>query len=435
MNLTEHIKNIIKDKKVLIMGFGREGRSTYRVIKKIGGYAELAISDMNPVKDVEEKVFSGVDYQKAADDFDIIFKSPGVVLENSANVPKVTAQTDEIMHCYRDRMVGITGTKGKSTTTTLIYHILKCAGKNPILMGNIGIPAFDAIEDADENSFIVYELSCHQLEYARTSPKYGVLLNIFPEHLDHYGTFEKYRAAKENVYRNMKKGDMLFCEKSIEDNNAVCDTVTFSMEDDSADYKAVDGGVLNNGKAIEFGKHVKSLFGIHNMYNISVAYGVCTKLGVSDGEFMKALESFKSLPHRLEMFAEINGVRYFDDSISTIPETTVQALSSIENVGTLILGGMDRKISLDYLVEFLIKKPVPRIILIPDTGNILFEQLDGKIKSELIKASDLYEAARVAKEITLKGEACVLSPAAASYGFFKNFEERGDEFKKTIKGC
>lgn len=433
--LRTHIKNLVKDKKVLIMGFGREGRSTYRVIKGAGGYTELAISDLNPVPDVEEKVYSGVDYQRACDSYDIVFKSPGVVLENSQHISKLTSQTDEIMYCYRDNMIGITGTKGKSTTTSLIYHCLKSAGKNPTIMGNIGIPAFDAIEEACENPLIVYELSCHQLEFARTSPHIGVLLNIFPEHLDHYGSFEKYRAAKLNIKSNMKKGDTLFCAYELKEDNAAYDTVTFSMTEKEADYLADSEGAAYSGGHLDFAGHAKSLFGVHNMYNISVAYAVCKKAGVSAGEFMKGLESFRSLPHRLEFFAELDGVRYFDDSISTIPETTVQALSSIENVGTLILGGMDRGISYDYLIEFLINNPVNRIIFMPDTGKLLYERLIGKTSSELYMTCGLKEAAKIAKEKTLPGEACVLSPAAASYGFFKNFEERGDAFKSEITAC
>lgn len=427
--LDNYIRELIYNKKVLIMGFGREGRSTLRILERIGGYDEIAISDINPVSDVNIPVFCGCDYQKAADDFEVIFKSPGVVLEDGAQSDKVISQTDVIIHCYKERMIGITGTKGKSTTTSLIFHVLEFAGKEPVLMGNIGIPAFDAIETITDNGIIVYELSCHQLEFAKESPSTGVLLNVYPEHLDHYGTFEKYKAAKENIYKNMLTSDCLVCGYEFTPDDFSGDLVTVSMNTEEADIVAEED--LLRGHDFKLVPEC-NLFGVHNMYNIGIAYAVCSRFGVSLTEFSEALKNFKPLPHRLELFAEINGVQYFDDSISTIPETTIKAISSIKNPGTLILGGMDRGIELNSLSEYLIENPVPNLILMPDTGLLLFELLDGKCDSNIIRVADLKEAAVVAKEITKPGFSCILSPAAASYGFFKNFEERGDCFKNYI---
>lgn len=427
--LDSYIRELIYNKKVLIMGFGREGRSTLKVLERVGGYCEIAISDINPVADVNIPVFYGREYQKVAESFDVIFKSPGVVLEDSTQSKKIISQTDIIIHCYKDRMIGITGTKGKSTTTSLIFHILKFAGKSPVLMGNIGIPAFDAIEMITDSGIIVYELSCHQLEYAKESPHTGVLLNIYPEHLDHYGTFEKYKSAKENIYKNMTQSDCLVCGYEFLPDNFSGRLVTVSMNTEKADVFAEES--LIRGKCFEIIPQC-NLFGVHNMYNIGIAYAVCSRFGVDLPVFLQALKSFKPLPHRLELFAEINGVKYFDDSISTIPETTIKAISSIKNPGTLILGGMDRGIELKTLSDYLIENPVPNIILMPDTGVQLFELIDGKCKSNIIKVADLKEAAKKAKEITKPGFSCILSPAAASYGFFKNFEERGDCFKNYI---
>ena len=430
--LTAHITGLIKNKKVLILGFGREGRSTYKLLKKAGGYKELAISDLNPVEDVEEKVFCGKDYQKPIADFDIVFKSPGVVLEDVGMVEKVTSQTDEIIACFKENMIGITGTKGKSTTTSLIYHILRECGKNPVLMGNIGIPAFDAAENEDGNRPFVYELSCHQLEFAKKSPHLGVLLNIYPEHLDHYGTFEKYTHAKENMYRNMTKHDFLVCGMEFMPDRFEGESVSVSMTEKGADYFVTADSIFENGTLLK--DNIKcNIFGVHNMYNIAVAYAVCKKHGVGTEEFFEALKSYNPLPHRLEMFLEHNGVRYFDDSISTIPETTIKALSSVKNVGTIVLGGMDRNIELETLVRYLIKNPVRNVVLMPDTGKIIYEKLKNSYKYNLHMAEDLKAAARICTEVTQRGEACILSPAAASYGFFKNFEERGDFFKKYIK--
>ncbi len=430
--LINHLKELIKDKTVLILGFGREGRSTYRLLKKAGGYKKIAVSDLNPVTDIEEQTFSGTDYQKQIENYDIVFKSPGVVLENPEFGEKITSQTDEIINCFKENMIGITGTKGKSTTTSLIYHILKESGKNPVLMGNIGIPAFDAAENEDGKRPFVYELSCHQLEFAKKSPHMGVLLNIYPEHLDHYGTFEKYTYAKENMYRNMTDDDFLVCGMEFMPDSFKGESVSVSMTEKKADYFVTEDSIFENGTLLK--DNLKcNIFGIHNVYNIAVAYAVCKKHGVDREEFFEALKSYNPLPHRLEMFLEHNGVRYFDDSISTIPETTIKALSSVKNVGTIVLGGMDRNIELDTLAQYLIKNPVRNVVLLPDTGKIIYEKLKDSYEHNLYMADDLKAAAKICTEVTRDGEACVLSPAAASYGFFKNFEERGNFFKKCIK--
>ena len=433
MNINEYIKGIIVDKNILILGFGREGRSTYNLIKKVGGYKTLGIADQSPINDVDEVVYTGTDYQSAISDYDLVFKSPGVVLENFEFRDKIISQTDVIIECYKQNMIGITGTKGKSTTTSLIYHVLEKCGKSPVLMGNIGIPAFDAVQNIKDEQIIVYELSCHQLEFAAKSPHRGVLLNIYPEHLDHYGTFEKYSAAKQNIYKNMEPDDLLVCGYEFLPENISANTITVSMNDTKSDFLVSEDRVYCRKDCVDFAPEA-NLFGIHNMYNIAVAYAICIDCGVSVEEFTQALKTFKPLPHRLEFFAEINGVRYFDDSISTIPETTIKAVTSINDVGTLILGGMDRGIDLDSLCDFLIENPVENIVLMPDTGNIIYEKLNGIYSGKLFKTKDLKEAASVAKKVTKPGFACILSPAAASYGFFKNFEERGDCFKKLILG-
>ncbi|MBQ7974587.1 MAG: UDP-N-acetylmuramoyl-L-alanine--D-glutamate ligase [Clostridia bacterium] len=429
--LYEYIKQLISGKKVIILGFGREGRSTFNVINRAGGFDELAVSDLNPVTDVDVPVFSGADYQKAVEKYDIVFKSPGVVLEDFTQKDKVISQTDVIIDCFKERMIGITGTKGKSTTTSLIYHVLKCNGKKPVLMGNIGIPAFDVADTLEDDGLIVYELSCHQLEFAKKSPHRGVLLNIYPEHLDHYGTFEKYKAAKENIYRNMSSSDFLVCGYEFLPEEFNGSVVSVSMDCHKADFVAEESSVSGDGFAL---KPECMLFGVHNMYNIGVAYAVCRDCGVTLTDFSEALKTFKPLPHRLELFAEINGVRYFDDSISTIPETTIKAVSSVKNPGTLILGGMDRGVELGALAEFLIENPVPNLILMPDTGIKIYDYISEKCTSRIYLVADLKEAAEAAKAVTEPGYACILSPAAASYGFFKNFEERGDCFKKYIFG-
>lgn len=199
--LIKLLKEEISEKKVLILGFGREGKLNLEVVARAGGVKELAIADQNEIK-IEEadeiicksgmrvskiKTITGADYLAHIDEFDVVFKSPGVVLPKPFSEYKalITSQAEYFLKAYGSQTIGVTGTKGKSTTTTLIYHELKENGFDTLLVGNIGIPAFGLIDEIKENTKIVFELSCHQLEYGKYSPHIGVYLNVFPEHLDH----------------------------------------------------------------------------------------------------------------------------------------------------------------------------------------------------------------------------------------------------------
>ena len=436
------LKNLLQGKKVLILGFGREGRSTYNTIKNID--CKIGIADMSDVSFDDGRVdfHIGKDYQKAIYDYDIVFKSPGIVLEDKSEevIKKITSQTDQMIKKYKNRIVGITGTKGKSTVTTLTYHILKNTVKDAVLMGNIGIPAFDMLDEIDGESVLCYELSCHQLEYAPYSPHIGVLLNIFEEHLDHYGSFEKYDEAKRNIYKNQNEDDILIsnidCIKDADVKSK--NIITVSLTDKNADVFISDDAVSDFGEIIPFFKIPTNLIGKHNMYNIAVSYNICKIFGVTLPQFLEHIKTYVPLPHRLEFIGEFFGVKYYDDSISTISETTCMGLSSLKNVGTLIIGGMDRGICYRPLVEFLRNYELDNIIFMYKTGEIIYDLINSEYKNDfsdknLYKTADLKEAAEVAKKCTKEGKICLMSPAAASYGYFKNFEERGNKFKEYIK--
>lgn len=429
------LKNLVTDKKVLILGFGREGKSTYNVIKNMD--CHIGIADKNDVSfEADVDFIIGDDYQKAIYDYDLVFKSPGIVLEDKSEkvLKKIISQTDCMIKRYKNQIIGITGTKGKSTVTTLTYHILKNAVGNCLLMGNIGIPAFDMLNEIDDDSILVFELSCHQLEYAPYSPHMGILLNIFEEHLDHYGTFEKYADAKKNIYANQSTDDILICNlddvpyKEYKEGNLV--RVSMYKE---ADVYLKDNNICDYGTLIAFDELESELLGRHNMYNIAICYNICKRYGVILEEFKKHLKTYKPLPHRLEFAGEYNGVKYYDDSISTIGETTIRGLNSLNNVGTLIIGGMDRGVCYDLLIDFLSTYEIDNIICMYDTGKILYEKMRNFKDKNVVLVNDLKEAVTKAKELTKQGKCCLMSPAAASYGFFKNFEERGDKFKELIK--
>lgn len=435
------LRKLIEKKHILILGYGREGKSTLRRIQQAGGYASVTIADQAGAapEDPLVRVLSGPGYMDTLDYYDLVFKSPGVVLPKSPSeyICRFTSQMEVFITAYRERIIGITGTKGKSTVTTLLYHILKENGRDVVLAGNIGIPAFDILEDIGPKTLMVCELSCHQLEYIHVSPHMAVLLNIHEEHLDHYGTMEKYIHSKQQIYLHQKEADLLFCGLPVLPRKGTCKSHICTVSDR---YASAD--VMLNGTRIRFEQgdyripaEDIHLLGHHNHIDIAFDYAICHTLGLSDEEFDKALRTYEPLPHRLNFIGERDGIRYYDDSISTICDTTIQALKSIPSVGTVLIGGMDRGIEYDDLIRFLSDDGVPHIILMAATGKRIYEEIrqnypDFHAPERLILVDTLEEAVSCAKKITSPRTACVLSPAAASYGIFKNFEERGEVFTK-----
>lgn len=454
-NVLKMLGELVKDKKVLVLGYGREGKSTLHRLLEVGGESRLAVADANPVKPecltredgtvlIPESIV-GEGYLDCLNDFDYVFKTPGIVLPKPAEeyTCRIVSETEIFFEKYRGQIIGITGTKGKSTTTTFLYHVLKTAGKNCVLAGNIGIPVFDMIEEISEDTVIVVELSCHQLEYMQVSPKIAVLLNLHEEHLDHYGTMEKYVQAKRHVFLYQKPGDLFFCGEQCQEEGKGGEgsylVVGDGMPEAPVNLEEETIVIQENGAPHRFliEKEHTALLGHHNYYDMAFVYGICRQLGITDEEFRMAAETYKTLPHRLQFVGCYDGVKYYDDSISTIGDTAIQALQTLEDTDTILLGGMDRGIDYTDLREFLSKHPVPYIILMEETGRRIYREMmemqpEFVGKDRLILVEHLEDAVKRAKELTRKGRSCVLSPASASYGIFKNFEERGEVFQKLV---
>lgn len=448
------IYEMINGKKVLILGFGREGKSTLATLEKVKSYGKIAIADKVKLDKVAlglpeyVELITGDDYQNCLNDFDVVFKSPGIVLEHdiSTYTCEMVSQTEVFFRRFRDQIIGITGTKGKSTTTTLLYHVLKTAGCNTIMAGNIGIPVFDNVEQITEETKLVVELSCHQLEYMTVSPKTGVLVNIHEEHLDHYGTMEKYVAAKENIYRNQVDGDILFCHDEILPVEGTCKADVYACyypvlgeEHCKGQVGVIDGEVRFGDYRYVIPTDEIQLMGDHNYYDIAIVFAICMQQGVSVEDFDRGLRTYEILPHRLHYIATKNGVKYYDDSISTICETTIQALNTLKTTDTVLIGGMDRGIDYTDLIQYLSKCSVPNIVLMEATGKRILHEIqeqypDFQKPERLLLVEHLEDAIELASKVTREGHACVLSPAAASYGIFKNFEHRGERFKELVLG-
>jgi UDP-N-acetylmuramoylalanine--D-glutamate ligase len=445
------LENYIAGRELLIIGFGREGRSTYQFLRQYFPLMPLAIADSNPqiatetvlLQDANLKLIIGSNYLDEIASYELIFKSPGVSFKDYV-IPanqEVSSQTDLFFYLFSDRCIGITGTKGKSTTSTLIYHLLQAFYDSVILLGNIGIPALDKIEVSTEDTLFVYELSSHQLEFVKHSPKIAVLLNLHQEHLDHYNSYDDYRQSKWNICKYQKAEDcFVYCadetqlmqdlkrQKIVSHANAYGDSEVANFQINKQGLAFYNKQLLG---AIQLDKF--PLIGSHNLLNLMASLAVCQFMNLPFAPAWNRAMSFKGLPHRLEFAGEIQGVKFYNDSIATIPQATIKALESLNAVETLVLGGFDRGIDYQLLIDYLLSHKPINLLMIGKVGERLSNYLQKANYKGLIISVPRFDAIiSLALQYTASGNICLLSPAAASYDSFKNFEERGNLFKSLI---
>lgn len=426
--MKEQIIEKLRGQKILILGFGREGKSTLAFLNRELPDAEIAIADINPIEDesvVKYTTFTGPEYLNCCKDYNVIIKAPGVSIKNDlpdSEKAKITSQTDLFLQAYRNQTIGITGTKGKSTTSSLIYHILQKTGKKSVLVGNIGKPCFDFIDEITPETIVVFEISAHQLEYVKASPHYAVLLNIYEEHFDHYATPEDYYSAKKNIFRLQQTGDLLVYGDIFQH--------ATQAEIDAVPSFKID---IEKTEVVPKSQIKTTLLGEHNLKNIEAAAAIAYALRIDGEAFLDAVASFQGLPHRLQYVGTFRGIKFYNDSIATAQEATINAVKAVGDVDTLILGGMDRGLDYHPLVEFLKHSNVRNILLLPDTGAKI-EQIfaEDRYVQGLIRVKNMEEAVKMAYEVTNPSQSCLLSPAAASYGFYKDFQERGEDYCRLV---
>ena len=391
----------LNDKRILIWGYGREGKST-----------EAFLREHCP--DSRVTVFEGKREDFDIDDYDYVIKSPGIPCFEEDE--RLTSQTQLFMEQFWDRTIGITGTKGKSTTASLLYHVLKKCGVDAVLVGNIGLPCLDHYDELMDapGKIAVFELSCHQLSTMRTSPSTAVILNLYEEHLDYYKTADRYFAAKMNIAKY----------QDAEDDYLIIGDNVDALKDRADRVVDFDGDYHYDLK----------LHGRHNQFNAEFVRCICMDTGLVKDEtaIREAMVDFEGLPHRLEFAGEYKGIRFYDDSISTIPEAAISAAGAVDGAQTLLIGGMDRGIDYDKLVDFIRERGDLLFICMYASGKRICDEGGFDSAENVICVPDLETAVKLAFEKTDEGRACILSPAAASYDHFKNFEERGDRFKELI---
>ena len=434
MNINE-LKPIFEGKRCVILGYGREGKVWLSLLQRLSCCAEIAVADMKPQDIPCVTGLYGEDYLDRAKGYDLLLQSPGVIIKDKLTPEekaKILTQTELLLRLRPCKIIGITGTKGKSTTSSLTYHFLKACGKNAMLIGNIGVPPLERIEEMTPDTIAVCEMSCHQLEFVRHSPEIAVLLNIFPEHLDHYVSLEAYAAAKRNIYRFQQPGDTAFINADLLTDEADVKSrlVTLGCERPAMSWSDGEGIILGERRIPPEQIHTQ-LRGKHNVYNIAAALCAAECAGADVDSCLAALPEFKGLEHRLEYVDTINGVEYINDSICTIPEAAVAAVRAFDSgADCVILGGMERNIPYDVLADFLNTGEVENVILLPDSGYRIGEMITNPAVNA-VRVHDLPEAVSAAAKLAKRR--VILCPAAASYGFSKNFEERGRHFKELVR--
>jgi len=431
--------------RVVVLGFGREGKSTYKLMRRYFPQLPLIVADANltVIEDVALKndpfvEFSlGKEYLNVLGQKSVVFKSPGVLLPENLLHPEslLSSQTDLFIQKFGKQMVGISGTKGKSTTSSLIYHLLKSTDRRAVLLGNIGIPAFDKIDEIAPDTQVVFELSAHQLQHVHHSPHVAALLNVFPEHLDYFASFDDYRQAKLNLFRFQSSDDFLVVSGDTlfkEEKGRGQLIPFFNHCVPEAACLLSDAEFLLEGKKYAFPK--MQLVGLHNKANVMAAMLALIPLGLSVVEMLEVLPDFKGLPHRLEFVGTVGDIRFYNDSISTIPASAMAAIEALKDVGSIILGGFDRGLDYTELVAYLEKSNLTCCVFVGSAGKRMKALFKPEHAGRLVVAESFPQAVEEARAHTPKGSICLLSPAAASYDEFHNFEHRGDTFKKLVRG-
>jgi UDP-N-acetylmuramoylalanine--D-glutamate ligase len=443
-SLLPPILSSLNGKRICILGFGREGKAAYSAIRTHAAPTSITIADRDTALVVPEDAQTklGPEYMKDLENFDLVIKSPGIPpckeIETIQSV--MTTSTQLFMEHAKAvgcTVIGVTGSKGKSTTSTLIAEILN-AGKKPVLFaGNIGEPSIAHIGELLPETIVVLEMSSYQLMDCTLSPQIAVVTSFFPEHLDYHASaslgtglspLELYMDAKKHITRYQESKDIVF-------------------------YAAASEGAASIA-ACSPGKHVgvrteecpvdlsdTHLLGEHNRSNIALAFAVSQHMGIEPSMAVDVIRNFRGLPHRLQSLGIHHDLEWIDDAISTTPESTIAALDALgDRVQTIILGGQDRGYDFTGLAKRIGHSSIRHIILFPGSGPRIREALTKEsVTATMTDVASMEEAVDQAKKVSqisnLKSQISpivLLSTASPSYGMFKNFEEKGGKFAEQI---
>ncbi len=420
----------LNGKRVCILGYGREGQAMVRALETFAPNCEITVADKNPdivLENEKHRKQVGGSWLENLDTFDVLIVSPGIpphVLPIT-NTP-LTNSTQIFLDSIDPRatVVGITGSKGKSTTASLLHHILKTAGRQAILVGNIGDAAIAKLNEVTKHTIVVLEMSSYQLMRIHRSPQVAIVTSFFPEHLDYHGSLEAYKDAKKNITRFQAPEDIVYY---------------YEHSEGAADIASVSSGTKTsyNDQDSPLAVQDTKLIGTHNLCNIAAAAAAARHFDIADETIAQAARTFAPLSHRLQYIGTIDGIHWVDDAISTTPESAIAAIHALSpRVKTIILGGQDRGNDYSALADVLIACGVRHAITMGESGPRIAATLKNT-DVQLYTANTMAEAVKTAKAVTGQNETgipiCLLSPASPGYDMYKNFEEKGADYAKVIQ--
>ncbi len=444
------MKRGVKGKRILVVGLGRTGISVARFLKRKG--AEVMASDINqPSKfadSIRELEALGISIETGGHtisnflESDLIVVSPGVPLieplqEAIREGIKVVSEIELAYHFLNMPIIAVTGTNGKTTTTSLIGRMLADGGKRVWVGGNIGSPLIEACEE-DDIEFVVCEVSSFQLEWIEDfKPFIGILLNITEDHLDRHPSFRDYAETKVKLFMNQKPSDYAILNGddpvvTFLSGDLPSHIVRFSLQGGVMDGAFIEGDEIR--LSLKGGREVYPiadirLKGLHNLENVMAAIVASRLCGVERDTIIETLKGFEGLPHRVEFVREYRGVSYYNDSKGTNTGAVMRSIECMGSPVVLIMGGKDKGI--DYSVlRPVIKKKVKRLILFGEAKTRIEKALNNSI--DMVKVKNLHEAVKVARDLAEEGDAVLFSPACSSFDMFRDYVERGEVFKRLV---
>jgi UDP-N-acetylmuramoylalanine--D-glutamate ligase len=429
--------------KIAILGFAGQGRSAYEYWNRGGN--EITICDLDENLDTPEDANTrlGAEYLKDLGEFDLVIRTPAlhpkeiINANNSQILDKIWSNTNEFFKvCPTKNIIGVTGTKGKGTTSTLIAKMLEACGKKVLLGGNIGIPPLDLLKGSiQSDDWVVLELANFQLIDLKTSPHIAVCLMVEPEHMDWHEDFEEYIAAKQQLFIHQKADDKAIYFAGNDNSLSVADASSGEL----IPYFEKPGAWVNGNKIVLADQVVcetsdLKLLGKHNWQNACAAITAVWQISQNAEAIKSVLTTFTGLEHRLELVRELDGVRYYDDSFGTTPETAQVAIEAFSEPKIIILGGSDKGATYDGLSKTVISNNVRNVIVIGLTGEKIAEMLRKDGYESIVKGgANMTEIVSQARSLARPGDVVLLSTACASFDMFKNYKDRGEQFKSAVQ--
>ncbi len=461
----DKFKKDIKGKRVAVIGIGISNLPAIEYLVSLG--AKISARDknvkllekLNKLKELDIDLVLGDDYLEGIEKYDYIFRSPGVKpftyeIEKAVETGAIlTSEVEKVIELAPCKIIGITGSDGKTTTTTLISKFLEQAGYKVWLGGNIGTPLFSKLDEIKKEDVVVLELSSFQLMTLSSNIDIAVITNISPNHLDYHTNYNEYIMAKSNIFKSQKKEDVLVLNKDNDITYKYLEIIEKMKEKPKIRGFSIEDKVLNgvylkdnyivsniNGKIERICDISKiKLVGMHNLANICAASSAVYSL-VNKEDIKEVITTFSGVEHRMELIKEKNGVKWYNDSIGTSPTRTIAGLKSFKQKIILIAGGYDKNIPYEPLAPYILDK-VKCLILIGKTATkirnaVLLEQKKQKVDlsnlPEMVEFNTLEECVNYANKVAKENDIVVMSPASASFDMYKNFEERGNHFKKLV---